>query len=173
MGVLKLSRSQIATLSNDAEIVRQIERLISLVNNTARGDAVVVDEALDASGRTLTVQLGIGRHFVDLVVMVDVKGGGPGDGYVVEDAGSANAATLKAGSLALVGGDGSSVVAYNAPTPGPYAFGSGTGNTVFLRGFVDVVVSGAFGFLIKVQGSPTSALLLAGSGLTASILREA
>ncbi len=153
----------------DPRLIQQMERVFLLVNNIGLGKTITVDDILDTVGVTFSVALGIGRYFVDLVVMANVVGGTGVDGFVIEDA---STATLSPGALALVAGDPAVVLAFNAPLPGPYGFASSATNTILLRGVVDVLVAGVVGFVVKVQGAPASVTLLAGSGLTASILRE-
>jgi hypothetical protein len=165
---LRLTRNQIAGISKDPETIRQLELLISSVNNlnagggtsggTGAGDSIAASTVLTAGGERLFVSLTVGQYYVQVAVMVDVVGGGGGDGFLLDDGNDATIAVT--GSLAFV----TDAVSFSATVPGPYAF-TGASAIAILDGYIDVTTAGEFGVTFKQTGAPTSVTALAGCGL--------
>jgi hypothetical protein len=166
---LNLTRNQIEAFTKNPETSKQIERLVQLVNFTGWGQSIEADEVLSAAGRTFAVTLPQGRFLIDLLVMVDVVGGSPSDGFSVT---RAITTTIGAGSLVETVDDGTGALMFTAPNSAPVFLFSGAAQTqLSLRGFIEVQQPGIVGFTVVQTGAPTSATLLSGSGLTTNIQR--
>lgn len=172
---LQLSREQLSKMAQgDDRIARQLEVMISLTKFTAFGQSTVTDTLLDASGITYAASLPVGRFLVDALFMCDVTGGGGGvNGFVVNDTVSTSSpATIGAASISVVLSAGGSAGGAPVAHPGPYGVVDVSG-ALALRGFIEVQKAGVVGLTVTIAGAPATVTLLAGSGLTFTILREA
>lgn len=169
---LNIPRAALSKMAdNDAQTTRSLEAMVKLTNLTGFGASQLAgDVALDTTGVTFAVTLGVGHYFVDLVVMVDVSGGSPTDGANIA---SAHTAGLAAGWLAVAVGTVSTTPTVTPIANDDSAFGLiGDVGCSQIRGFIDVQQPGLVGFTVKMDGAPASATLLAGSGLTTTLQRE-
>lgn len=170
---LQILREALSKMADgDPRLTLQLERLVSLTNNTCVGQALVAgDEVLDDAGHTFSVTLPVGIFAIDATIMVDVVGGTPGtDGFTLAETEPSSVALLSAGSLAVLVFDNAGSV-FGNPVPTPISYFDYLSRTIQVRGFIEVKSAGTFSLNVAQTGTPTSATLLAGSGLTASMLR--
>lgn len=168
---LLLTRPQALKIADgDPQAMRQVEQLIALANFTGFGQCLTADDVdLDATGVTFAVTLPLGQHLIDLIVMVNTTGGSPTDGFTLSNV---TAAPLAAGFICLTQYDGTTMfMATISNAAATMTFSGATETQVQVRGFIEVQTAGVVGFSITREGAPSSATLLAGSGLTCTIQR--
>jgi hypothetical protein len=176
--VLRLSRDQIAAtmaLSRenkpDAEVVRQVERMVSIVRalgisgSTNEVSSVPADVVLDATGTTLMAQAPqAGLYRVNLTWVTAVVGGSAGNGWTLSPS-NTNGLAISSSNYGFSRIEAAAAFAFAIPTTNTTFTTSFAANGVYtLTGVVRVTVGGTFGMKFVKTGAPTSATLKAGSG---------
>ena len=170
---LRLTRNQLASVSKDPEVIKQLEKLIQAVNaivtgggsgGVGAGDSVVTDTVLTTGGERLLVSLSVGQYVVSAAFMLEVVGGSGANGFELLDSSGGGIALTGNLSLSTDGATGS-MEAFVAPIGAPTWGQAGADQIVLLSGYIDVTTAGEFAVTLRKVGSPTSATLLAGSGI--------
>jgi len=162
--ILREALTKIA--GGDARLTQQLELLVALTRFSGVCAAQLEDLDISTESVTYAVQLPVGVHFVDFVLLVEYAGVGT---VPVVDA---STASLGDGYYMLSFGDGASSVQNPVLRPGaPYISFGPTGTwSVQLRGFVEVKKAGLVGFTVEATAGAT---VLSGTGLTTTIQRVA
>jgi hypothetical protein len=170
-GRLPPSRDQLAAMCRgDADLIRQTERLYSLVGGTDVPAAVPMvppaDVTLDPAGALTVASAGVqpGVYSVDLLALLDITGGGGGDGVNIDVANS-RADLVGLASFGVVVADAGGTLGTIQSTTAAPAFVTAI-SVVRISGVVGINFPGTIGFSFQVTGAPGACVLKAGSGLT-------
>ncbi len=165
---LHLSRSQLATLSKDPEIIKQLEKLFARASATSwDGSTILADTLLDATGTTFSAKAPApGVYRVTFTWAAAVVGGSGADGWQFIEADDA-ALDYSPFSWQIIGVDAGVATAAAIPSGSLSTLTSGAATSFFsMTAMVNVIAAGTFGVTVRQRGAPASATLGMSSGLS-------
>lgn len=165
---LHLTRSQLATISKDPEIIKQLEKLFARASATSwDGSTILVDTLLDATGTTFAAKAPApGVYRVTFTWAAAVVGGSGADGWQFIEADSADL-DYSPFSWQIIGDEAGVYTSAAISSGNLSTLMSGAASAFFtMTAMVNVIAAGTFGITVRQRGAPTSATLGQSSGLS-------